>query len=303
MRSTPKSKLRRAIEGGRVLKHSAFLFVLVLAASAQAPPIVLAPRVPLDHYGPPLCPGTSMRSGEFRDRAAEARAAQAAGADDPHALLSAEPMENFQLVRYRLQDYADCVGPGGCYWADLDAQYRRAEEALAARVSRRRAGERLAIVMDIDETSLSGYCEMRREDFGYIGAMFNSWVVGPEAAVAIPGGLRLFNAARREGVAVFFITGRPGMPDAGNAKPQADQTAATARNLQTAGYYGWSGLALRNGAENGMSTIAYKSSERAKILARGYRIVLSVGDQWSDLEGDPKAEVSVKLPNPFYFLP
>ena len=39
------------------------------------------------------------------------------------------------------------------------------------------------------------------------------------------------------------------------------------------------------------------------IVAQGYRIILSVGDQWSDLNGDPKAEVSVKVPNPFYFLP
>jgi hypothetical protein len=60
---------------------------------------------------------------------------------------------------------------------------------------------------------------------------------------------------------------------------------------------------LRNGGENLMSTIEYKSEERHRILDKGYRIVLSVGDQWSDLLGEPKAEVSVKLPNPFYFLP
>ena len=52
-----------------------------------------------------------------------------------------------------------------------------------------------------------------------------------------------------------------------------------------------------------METIAYKSSERAKIVAAGYKLVMSVGDQWSDLLGEPQAEVSVKLPNPFYFIP
>jgi hypothetical protein len=30
---------------------------------------------------------------------------------------------------------------------------------------------------------------------------------------------------------------------------------------------------------------------------------MSVGDQWSDLNGEPRAEISVKLPNPFYYLP
>jgi predicted secreted acid phosphatase len=47
----------------------------------------------------------------------------------------------------------------------------------------------------------------------------------------------------------------------------------------------------------------YKSGERAKIVAAGYRIILNVGDQMSDLNGNPQAELSVKLPNPFYYLP
>jgi hypothetical protein len=60
---------------------------------------------------------------------------------------------------------------------------------------------------------------------------------------------------------------------------------------------------LRNGSENAMPTIEYKSGERHRIADKGYRLVMSLGDQWSDLLGEPKAEISVKLPNPFYFLP
>ncbi len=309
MRCMLKSKARRGGSRGRAILRSAFVLLLILGAAGAQEPGAIAPRVPVEHYGPPACPGVSARSGAFRDRSAEARAEQAAGVDDPHMLPAVEPVENFEIVRYRLHDYADCVGPAGaqagCYWADLDAQFRRAEEALAAQVAHRHGGEKLAVVMDIDETSLSGYCEMRREDFGYLGSSFNAWVVSAEAAVAIPGGLRLFEEAKRAGVAVFFITGRPGVPESARPGPYPDQTAATARNLEAAGYHGWAGLRLRlrNGTENGMTTIAYKSAERAKIVAAGYRIVLSVGDQWSDLLGEPKAEVSVKLPNPFYFLP
>ena len=48
---------------------------------------------------------------------------------------------------------------------------------------------------------------------------------------------------------------------------------------------------------------AYKSSMRAAIVAEGYRIVLNVGDQWSDDKGEPQAEYFVKYPNPFYFIP
>jgi hypothetical protein len=257
------------------------------------------PVVPTDHYGPPICPGA--KASAHRMTVAAAQAEQALGAGNPRALLADEPLENFEIARYRLADYADCVGGGGCYWADLDAQYKRAEAALAGQMAAAKAGEKLAVVMDIDETTLSSYCEMEREDFGYIGAMFNGWVVTPEAAVAIPGALRLFGEAKTAGLAVFFITGRPGIQAAGSS--QADQTSATARNLEAAGFRGWTGLLLRNGDENSMSTIAYKSEERGKIVAKGYKIVMSLGDQWSDLLGDPQAEMSVKLPNPFYFLP
>jgi hypothetical protein len=48
---------------------------------------------------------------------------------------------------------------------------------------------------------------------------------------------------------------------------------------------------------------AFKSGERATIAAQGYRIVLNVGDQWSDDKGEPKAEFFVKYPNPYYFIP
>jgi acid phosphatase len=206
--------------------------------------------------------------------------------------VAAEPMENFDIARYRLEDYADCVGTGGCYWADVDAQARRAEAELGLLIATRKAGEKLALVLDIDETSLTNYCEMKREDYGFISMPFNEWAVSSAADMAIPGTLRLFNEARAEGLEVFFITGRPG-----------EQKAATARNLEAAGYKGWRGLALREGAEKTMATVAYKSEERKKIVDAGYRIVMSVGDQWSDLNGEPRAEISVKLPNPFYYLP
>jgi hypothetical protein len=266
-------------------------WLVVGVAAAQAP------VVPTDHYGPPVC-GVATPSAQ-RMTAEAARVEQQQGAANPHALLSDEPLENFGIERYKLTDYADCVGNGGCYWADLDAQYKRAETALALHVAAAKGEpkQKLAVVMDIDETTLSGYCEMERESFGYVGSMFNSWVVSPEAAVAIPGALRLFNEAKAAGVAVFFITGRPG-----KGAP-SDQTAATVKNLEAAGFHGWTGLALRNGEENSMATIAYKSEERQKIAGKGYSIVMSIGDQWSDLLGDPQAAVSVKLPNPFYFLP
>jgi len=253
----------------------------------------------LAQVGPPVCAvpaGKQVASlrPQVGPRPAVAAAVATAetAAADPTMVVAAEPIENFGVARYRLKDYADCVGNGGCYWADVNAQAKRAEAELGRLVSTRKVGEKLALVLDIDETSLTNYCEMKREDYGFISVPFNEWVVSPEADMALPETLRLFNQARAEGVEVFFITGRPG-----------EQKAATARNLEAAGYKGWKGLALREGPQKTMETVAYKSEERKKIVDAGFRIVMNVGDQWSDLNGEPKAEISVKLPNPFYYLP
>jgi hypothetical protein len=50
------------------------------------------------------------------------------------------------------------------------------------------------------------------------------------------------------------------------------------------------------------SAADFKAPARQKITERGYTILLSMGDQESDLKGG-YAERVFKLPNPVYFLP
>ncbi len=284
-------------------------------ALALLTPFSLAQQVP----GPPSCGGgtaaalTATRPPTPRPSSEAIQSVADAESADPSVLTATEPA-NFGVARFRLQDYQDCAGTSGCYWADLDAQTRRADAELTRLLVDHHAttpegarAQKLAMVLDIDETSLSSYCEEKREDFGYIPAMFEAWIVSPEASIPIAGTLRLFDHARDAGVSVFFITGRPGKGAAD------DQTAATARNLATAGYKGWQELILHGSLFPAKDTAVYKSDARAVIEKQGYRILLNVGDQWSDLRDAPdpqrpdrgpsKAEIGVKLPNPFYYLP
>ena len=225
------------------------------------------------------------------------------------SIITMDEPPNLGIARYRIADYADRTDSSRCYWADLDAQTRRAQAELKRLVDSSKPGEQLALVLDIDDTSLSSYCEEKREDFGYIRSMYEAWIASPDASIPIPGTLALFKQALAANVSVFFITGRNGAKHTSN-----DQTEATARNLKAAGYDGWAGLILRDESELKMDTTLYKSTERAKLIKQGFRIILSVGDQWSDLNDPPKtgdnakrptsrAAVSVKLPNPFYYLP
>ncbi len=76
---------------------------------------------------------------------------------------------------------------------------------------------------------------------------------------------------------------------------------ATERNLREQGYE-WDGVVLQPAGATFASAVDFKAPERKKIAEQGYTILLSMGDQQSDLDGG-YAERTFKLPNPVYFLP
>jgi len=203
---------------------------------------------------------------------------------------AAERIPNLGALATELKQYHDCSCTCGCYARDLDLQADRAIAFLRRRAGHRSSREKLAVVLDIDETSLSNYQEMLRAGFAFDATAFDTWV-NTAAAPAIPGTLRLDKEAQSLGVQVFLITGRPD-----------SERAATERNLRAQGF-GWKQLTLRPASTKSESVIAYKSGARAQIAAQGYKIILNVGDQWSDLKGAPEAEFSVKYPNPYYLIP
>ena len=194
--------------------------------------------------------------------------------------------------------YHDCTDPKVCYTTDIEAQTDKAIAYLEQRLAQRKAGEKFAIVLDIDETSLSNWELNLRDQFNYIPADWAQWYIDAKAP-AIAGTMKLFRKAIDNDVDVFFITGR-GTGDA----------AVTEKDLLKAKYLdkekkakGWKYLYTR---PDQLGTVAeYKSRMRADIETGTWkeRIILNVGDQLSDLSGSPQAELSVKLPNPFYYIP
>jgi acid phosphatase len=128
---------------------------------------------------------------------------------------------------------------------DTARQIRRARRFLRRHLDDRRP----AIVLDIDDTSLSNYACLKAVDFDRGAAACSD-------LPAIPHTLRMYRYARRHGVKVFFITGR------------------------------------REHA---------RADTRANLRAEGYRIVVNVGDQRSDLDGG-RALRRIRLPNPMYVI-
>ena len=185
-----------------------------------------------------------------------------------------------ELVK-AVRDYHD----SGRYDRDLAVLDSHASGYLDKRLSSWTTKRTPAIVLDIDETSLSNYAGLAASGFTQVGNVIN-----PVTATgkAIQPTLALYRHARQRKVAVFFITGRP-----------PEIAGITALNLVNEGYTdGWSGLYTKPASAG---TQEFKSSTRAAIEARGYEIVANVGDQESDLDGG-HADRGFKLPNPFYFI-
>jgi hypothetical protein len=157
-----------------------------------------------------------------------------------------------------------------------------------ARAAHDHCKKKLALVLDIDETSLSNYNAIQLDNFTF-GTNSQREAID-QTGVKIQPTLDLFNLAKQNGVAVFFITGR-----------RENTRAPTVSNLEREGFDGWQQLFLKPDASTD-TTVQYKSGARAAIEGQGYRIIANVGDQYSDLAGGHE-DIAFKLANPFYFLP
>lgn len=144
---------------------------------------------------------------------------------------------------------------------------------------------RPAIVLDIDETSLSNYEGLDATDFSH-GGLVSGAVAGDDPAIAPT--LGLYRLARRRGVEAHFITGRP----------EAIR-GPTESNLHSVGFDRGFSLTMK---PSGEEVIPYKSGQREKIEEDGFEILVNVGDQDSDLAGG-HARRAFKLPNPMYYIP
>src|SRR5258708_4431804 len=164
--------------------------------------------------------------------------------------------------------------------------------------------KRPAVVLDIDETSLTNWQNIDADDFGFIKeggcslrpqfpCGFNAWIEKSRADKIGPT-LDFFKAVRSKGIAVFFVTGR-----------RHSQRGVTIRNLRRAGFDNWTGLVTRPDDDKEKSIVPFTSGERAKIENEGqgehYTIIANISHHQSDLDGG-HAKCTFKLPNPFYFI-
>ncbi|MFF9091058.1 HAD family acid phosphatase [Streptomyces sp. NPDC014991] len=149
---------------------------------------------------------------------------------------------------------------------DCQAVMDQALPYLKQRIAAARPGEKQAVVLDIDNTTLE-------TDFGF------SYPQPANRPV-----LDVARYAQDHGVSLFFVTARPGI-----------LYWPTEYNLEHDGYR-VSGLHVRGLSDLFKDVAAYKTAQRAGIENDGYTIIANIGNSATDLSGG-HAERTFKLPD------
>ena len=200
------------------------------------------------------------------------------------SVLADEPLNLYphkvELVAY--------INSGG-YAQDVAAVALQANKYLVKRIPRGAKGRKMAVVFDIDETTLTNVRQILANDFGYVPKVWDAWVLEGKAPAIIPV-QTIYDTAVRTKIDVFFITGR-----------KERDRASTERNLREVGYDTWTKIFFTPDQEpdQPQSVRGFKIDTRRKLTQEGYVIIANIGDQDSDLAGG-YAERTFKLPNPFY---
>jgi acid phosphatase len=199
-------------------------------------------------------------------------------------LVSCEKNEkpvNLTVAREEVKQYYE----SGKFDEELNSVVEEAKEKF----STVQFDDNSVVIFDVDETALDNYKLAKMMGFGYVYEMNKKWNAEMKAA-AIPQVKELYDFLLSKGAKVIFLTGR-----------NFPEYEATYQNLKKEGYTVFDTLITQIGDEKKMKAHDFKSSKRIWLTQQGYEIVGTVGDQWSDLEGEYHG-VQVKIPNYLYLI-
>jgi predicted secreted acid phosphatase len=189
-------------------------------------------------------------------------------APTPAATATTEPV-NLTLRKRQVMAYVN----SGDYAREIARIALEANKYLTKHAPRlQAAGKKVAVVFDIDETTLSNYPHIVAYDFGYTPLVWDSWVAEGRAPAIIPV-QTVYDTAVQMKLDVFFITGR-----------KESDRAGTERNLRDVGYEVWTGIHYKPADHQGTAR-TFKAVVRRQLEVDGFVIIANLGDQMSDLEG------------------
>ncbi|PWI41310.1 HAD family acid phosphatase [Streptomyces sp. ICBB 8177] len=257
--------------------------------------------------------GTATGSTTARGSATGSTTARAAATATPtpppdYKRVGSEPRNLDQLkaqINAYYNGYTDAsghhhIGPDSQWAADVATQIGKAKAYLEERLAHH-APKIPAVMLDIDDTSISTYPVNADYDFGG-GADASAADAQADADNTYPvvqPTLDLATWAHAHGVKVVFITGRH------------DNLTTVTRNQLTGLGFPIDGLYLRPKSDpppylpcgTSCSATPFKSNTRKYLeQSQGYDFIEAIGDQVSDYAGGYD-DRGFKLPNPMYNIP
>ena len=188
---------------------------------------------------------------------------------------------NLTVARNEVKDYYE----SGKYDEELNEVIKNAREQF----QEVEYNENSVVIFDVDETTLSNYGLAELMGFGYVYEMNKKWNKELKAP-AIPQVKELYDFLIEKGAKIVFLTGR-----------NIPEYEVTYKNLKQEGYEVFDTLITQREYEYELSAQEFKSSKRKELIEKGYEIIGTVGDQWSDLNGEYHG-IQVKIPNYLYLI-
>lgn len=186
---------------------------------------------------------------------------------------------NLTVAREEVEEYYE----SGKFNEELSGVIKEAKEKFAKVEVKLHS----VVIFDVDETALDNYGLAKEMGFGYVYKMNKEWNSEMKSP-AIARVKDLYDYLLERGFKIIFLTGR-----------NFPEYEVTYENLKNAGYTQFDTLITQHEDELNLKPTEFKSSKRVELTEKGYDIVGTVGDQWSDLDG-PDHGIQIKIPNYLY---
>lgn len=192
---------------------------------------------------------------------------------------SSNQLMNLRTAKDNVRDYYESGG----YDKELNEVIADAKQKF----SKIEIKKNSVVIFDIDETALNNYDLAKMMDFGYVYDLNKKWNEELKAP-AIPQVKGLYEYLLDKGVSIIFLTGR-----------NSNEYDVTFENLIQVGYSEFDTLITQSKEDQKLKSQEFKSKVRNELTNKGYEIIGTVGDQWTDLNG-PYSGIRIKIPNYLY---
>lgn len=190
-------------------------------------------------------------------------------------------IENLDTAKLLVENYYES--------GQFESECKEIYEDAVSQIEKMKLPNMPAVIFDIDETVLLNYYNTKEIGFGYTREHWHQGILKADLP-AVHQSKIFYDWLLSKNIRIIFLTGR-----------YTEVREATVKNLDLRGFAKYDTLIVRSHEESKIPAAEYKARKRDMLTSKGYSIIASVGDQWSDLVGG-NAGIKIKLPNYLYLI-